>query len=85
MRLYDEIFKNTDGISLSRCTIVPSGGGFFEGVKGVEDFSPSRIEICFSKSKIEVIGENLIIEKYVDGDLQIAGKITSLTVTERGI
>ena len=85
MRLCEEIFKNTEGISLARCTIVPSGGGFFEGVKGVEDFSPSRIEICFSKSKIEVIGENLVIEKYVDGDLQIAGKITSLSVAEKGV
>ena len=85
MRLYEEIFKNTEGISLARCTLVPGGGGFFEGVKGVEDFSSSRIEICFPKNKIEVVGENLIIEKYVDGDLQIAGKITTLSVVEVGV
>ena len=42
MRLYEEIFKDTDGASLSRCVIVPNGGGYFEGVKTVEDFSPQR-------------------------------------------
>ena len=75
MRLYDEIFKNADGAALTKCTIVPDGGGYFEGVKAVGDFSPQRIVIAFPKSEIEITGEGLSIKKYCDGDLQISGKI----------
>lgn len=80
MRLYDEIFKNTDGVSLSRCTIVPGGGGYFEGVKAVGDFSPERIVICFPKTTVAAEGEELSIKKYCDGDLQLSGRILSLRV-----
>ncbi len=80
MRLYDEIFKNTDGISLSRCTFVPNGGGYFEGVKAVGDFSSERIVVCFAKQSVTVEGEDLSIKKYYDGDLQILGHIYSLRV-----
>ena len=38
MRLYDEIFKETDGIRLGRYTVVINGGGYFEGVKAVGEF-----------------------------------------------
>ena len=75
MRLYDEIFKNADGAALTKCTIVPDGGGYFEGVKAVGDFSPQRIVIAFPKSEIEITGEGLSIKKYCDGDLRLLGKI----------
>ena len=80
MRLYDEIFKNADGGAFSRCVIVPYGGGYFEGVKAVGDFSPERIVICFPRESVEVEGDSLTIKKYCDGDLQLSGKITSLRV-----
>lgn len=80
MRLYDEIFKNADGAALSRCIIVPSGGGYFEGVKAVGDFSSERIVVCFPKDEVTVEGENLSIKKYCDGDLQLSGRIYSLSV-----
>ncbi len=80
MRLYDEIFKNAEGDSFSRCTVVPHGGGYFQGVKTVGDFSPQRIVIYFPKQAIEVEGENLSIKKYCDGDLQLFGEITLLRV-----
>ena len=80
MRLYDEIFKNADGGALERCVIVPCGGGYFEGVKSVSDFTEERITLCFPHDLVEVDGEGLYIKKYCDGDLQIAGKITALRV-----
>ena len=80
MRLYDEIFKNTDGVAFARCTIVPGGGGYFEGVKAVGDFSPERIVICFPKDTVAAEGKNLSIKKYYDGDLQLSGNIFSLRV-----
>lgn len=80
MRLYDEIFKNADGGAFARCVIVPCGGGYFEGVKAVGDFSPQRIVLCFPKESVEVVGEGLTIKKYCDGDLQLAGEIHTLQV-----
>ena len=78
MRLYDEIFKNASDGAFARCVITPCGGGYFEGVKMVEDLSAERILICFSHQRIEVLGEELSIKKYYDGDLQVLGKILSL-------
>ena len=80
MRLYDEIFKNTDGVAFARCTVIPGGGGYFEGVKAVGDFSPERIVICFPRETVAAEGKNLSIKKYYDGDLQLSGNIFSLRV-----
>lgn len=84
MRLFDEIFKDVDGIALSRCTFVPNGGGYFEGVKSIGDFSSERIVICFSKQSVEVCGVGLSIKKYYDGDLQLSGKIASVVHVSGG-
>ena len=78
MRLYGEIFKNASVDALAKCIIIPCGGGYFEGVKMVEDFSAERILIHFSHQRVEVLGEALAIKKYCDGDLQVLGKIFSL-------
>lgn len=80
MRLYDEIFKNADGGAFRKCIVVPSGGGYFEGVKSVEDFTPERLVLCFPKERVAVEGKNLSVRKYCEGDLQIEGKILLLQV-----
>ena len=80
MRLYEEIFKNADGGALSKCVIVPCGGGYFEGVKSVTDFTDDRVTLRFPHNTVEVDGENLCIKKYCDGDLQLSGRITALRV-----
>ena len=84
MRLYDEIFKGVDGVALSRCVIVPRGGGYFEGVQAVGDFSPDRIVLYFVKEWAEIVGEGLSIAKYFEGDLQVSGKIYSVRIDEKG-
>ncbi len=73
MRLYEEIFKNTDAVA--KFSIVVGGGGYFEGVKTVGDFSPQKIVIHFPRYGVEVEGENLSIRKYCEGDLELSGKI----------
>ena len=82
MRLYDEIFKNADGFSFSRCTVVPGGGGYFEGVKAVGDFSPEKVVVCFPRGNVAVEGKGLAIKKYYDGDLQLSGQIFSLQMEQ---
>ena len=80
MRIYDEIFKRVDGVGAVRCTMVPNGGGYFEGVKAVGDFSPERIVVCFPRVAVEAEGRNLSIKKYCDGDLHVGGQLLSLRV-----
>ncbi len=80
MRLYDEIFKNADGGAFARCVVVPNGGGYFQGVKRVDDFSSERIVIRFSRESVAIEGEALSMKKYCDGDLQLSGKIRLLQV-----
>ena len=82
MRLYDEIFKNTEGFPFARCTIVPGGGGYFEGVKAIGDFSPERVVICFHRCTVAAEGKGLSVKKYYDGDLQLSGQIFTLTTEQ---
>lgn len=82
MRLFDEIFKNADGMALSRYTVVPRGEGYFEGVKAVGDFSPERIVLYYPHECLEVEGENLSIDKYCDGDLRVKGRIACVRVVD---
>lgn len=78
MRLYNSLFKSADGLSIGRYTVAVQGGGYFEGVKSLGDFSPESICLHFSHALLEVVGENLVIAKFIDGDLQIDGKITGV-------
>ncbi|MBQ4052880.1 MAG: YabP/YqfC family sporulation protein [Clostridia bacterium] len=80
MRLFEEIFQNAEGMALTRCAFVPNGGGYFEGVKAVGDFSPERMILYFPKECIEIEGESLSIGKYCDGDLRLQGKISCVRV-----
>ena len=75
MRLYEEIFKDAESAALCRCVVVPDGGGYIEGVKGVEDFSPQRVILRFNKWQAAIEGEGLFIKKYCIGDLELSGKI----------
>ena len=77
MRLYEELFKSAEG-GLSRCIWTPRGGGYFQGVKSLGDFSSERIVICFPKSAVEATGKGLTIKKYCDGDLEISGRLDCL-------
>ena len=82
MRLYDEIFKGTEGLGNARFTIAIGGGGYFEGVKTVGDFSPQSIVLYYPRESVEIEGEELFIKKYCEGDLQISGKIYAVRVVE---
>ena len=78
MRLYDEIFKDPGGSACARCVVVPGGGGYFEGVKSVGDFSSEKIVIYFPRQAVEIYGVDLAIKKYYDGDLHIGGRVSAV-------
>ena len=80
MRLYDDIFKNPNDSACARCVIVPGGGGYFEGVKSVGDFSSEKIVIYFHRQVVEIYGIDLAIKKYYDGDLHVGGRVSAVRV-----
>ena len=84
MRLYEEIFKSVNGAALARCLMIPNGEGYFEGVKSVDEFTPDRIVIGFLKNRVEIIGKDLSIGKYCEGDLHILGEIVLVAVLREG-
>lgn len=67
-----------EAFKAERCLIFPFGEGYFEGVKGLGDFSPTAVVLRFSDYTVTVEGEDLSIGKYLDGDLYLCGKIRSL-------
>ena len=83
MRLYEEI-KGIDGFAQARYIVAVNGGGYFEGVKAVGEFSPEKILLLYPKAVLEIDGENLSIGKYVDGDLKIEGKIRAVSLVDGG-
>ncbi len=82
--MLDELFKNTEGEAFTRCTVVPFGGGYFEGVKALGDYSSERIVLCFPRCSVEIEGTELTIRKYCDGDLHILGQIVAVKMIREG-
>ena len=82
MRLHKEIFTGEIGEAFggARCLVFPLGEGYFEGVKGLGDFSPTAVLLRFSTFCVRIEGENLAIEKFLDGDLHLLGSIRALSV-----
>ena len=79
MQLYDEIYE---GVAEARCSFLPLGGGYFQGVRALGGFSDTEILLQFKKNTVIVRGEQLEIKKYCDGDLQLSGKIFSVSLQE---
>lgn len=88
MRLYQEILDGMDNSELfagARCIFFPCGNGYFQGVKAIGDFSPERIVVVFKRVDVEILGENLSLGKYYEGDLKVLGKIREVRVMEKSI
>ena len=79
MQLYEEIYET---YAEARCAFLPNGGGYFQGVKGLGSLSETEIVLLFKKTKVEVLGSGLSIKKYYDGDMEIVGRIFSVSVAK---
>ncbi len=85
MRLYGEILKKIGGEDLfggARYTVLPGRGGYFQGVRTVGEFSPSRVILGFRRAVLEIEGSGFVIEKYCDGDLELSGNIVSVRLSD---
>jgi hypothetical protein len=77
MELLKEIIGEEFG-KIARCTLFVGGGGYFEGVQAVGDFTDTQIVLYFSRASVQIDGVDLAIGKYCDGDLRLKGKIRTV-------
>lgn len=61
-----------------RVTILGTQGGLVEGVKRIVFYSPTEVWINLKKGDLKIMGENLKIKKYGDGEIALVGKITGV-------
>ena len=84
MGLLSEIKKNfsAEGSAFRvQYTVVDGGGGYFQNVKRLLEFSPETLVLKGGKGSIRIEGENLSLGKYFQGDLVVHGLIKKV---ERG-
>lgn len=82
MRLYGEIMEKTGLAELfkgARCSLLLGGGGYFQGVKAVLEFSEEKTALRFSNGEVVLNGKGFCILKYCDGDLSLSGEITDFS------
>jgi hypothetical protein len=68
----------------ARCYFLIGGQGYFQGVKRVEEYSPTLLVLTFSKGVVQVTGEGLGICKYCEGDVEVSGKIYGVEFIKKG-
>jgi hypothetical protein len=87
MRLFDEFMRLPvlpELFSGARCYFLIGGQGYFQGVKRVEEYSPTLLILTFSKGVVQVTGEGLGICKYCEGDVEVSGKIYGVEFIKKG-
>ena len=76
MELFKEIsrsLKSETGAGVSFTVL--EGGGYFQNVKRIEEFSSETILLRGKKGKVRLIGRDLSLSKYYAGDVAVLGEI----------
>ncbi len=87
MRLYGKIMERTglkETFYPSRCSLLLGGGGYFQGVKEVREFSEDKITLLFKDGVLELSGSGFSIARYCDGDLELSGEIVGFSFFKNG-
>ena len=87
MNLFEEIIENLHlepELVHSKAKIMLYGKklAYFENVKKIFAFSPSELILLTKGGKVQVLGENLMIGQYGDGDLVLQGEVQSVAFVE---
>lgn len=78
MRLFSEIEKVFGGEEDStrvQYTVLDGGGGYFQNVKKILEFSDCAIVFSGRRGAVRIEGENLSLGKYYLGDAVVYGRI----------
>ena len=79
MELLQQILREAGADVGCAVTLIPDFGGYFKGVKRVEEFSEEKIILIAHKKRWLIAGENLSIDKYFEQDLFIRGTIKGIS------
>ncbi len=79
MKLLQQILKEAGADTDGAITLIPSFGGYFKGVKSVEESSEEKSVIIANKKRWTLVGEKLAIDKYFEQDLLIIGDIKGVS------
>ena len=84
MRLFSEIEKILGEADSSRVqyTVLDGGGGYFQNVKKILEFSESAIVFKGRRGTVRVEGEKLSLGKYYMGDAVVRGTISRVETCE---
>ena len=61
-----------------RITLYGQNGALIEGVKKILTFSEMEVQLALKDCLLKVVGENLKIKKYGDGEVALVGFITGV-------
>ena len=84
MRLFSELFGADEVLTGARVIWNVDGESYLQGIKSVVEFTQEKIVVRTGAGLVVVQGNALTIKKYADGDLQIGGRVTSLSLPEKG-
>ena len=79
MKLTEQLLSEM-GAGDKSFTIALGFGGYFKGVKRVEEYSPEQIVITAFSKRIKISGKNLAIGEYFQEDIFISGDIKFVEV-----
>ncbi len=80
MKLLEQLLAERGADGDKSFTIVLGFGGYFKGVKRVEEYSPDRIIITAYNKLVKISGAGLAIGEYFQGDIFISGDIKNVEV-----
>ena len=61
-----------------RAMLIGENLAYFESVRSIKSFTPTKIILTIKSGEIIIEGENMFFKKYDLGDLVVCGKINSL-------
>lgn len=84
MRLFSEIRKalgESEDPARVQYTVLDGGGGYFQNVKKILEFSENTIVFSGRRGAVRVEGSNLSLGKYFAGDAVVKGNIVKVERT----
>ena len=82
MRLFSEIASalgQSEDSARVQYTVLDGGGGYFQNVKKILEFSENAIVFAGKKGAVRVEGERLNLGKYYLGDAVVRGNIVRVS------
>lgn len=88
MSIYNNLVFNSnmplkDTIGGARITLVDFSGVLIEGHKGLFRYTPHKIVIQLKDSRLEIVGEKMLVEHINSDEIYIKGEIKDIARQEK--